>query len=167
MSNTDLMTTSWVNPAAREGIGSSCFLLDTCCVTQSSLFGNKGNTKSTLKSHCHLRKYSIFCHSIWYHSMSITSNECKIQMVWFGLIVFNATINNISVISWRSVLLVEETEVHRETTDLSKVTDKLYDIMLYTSPWVRFELTTSVVIVQNTDGTRTFVLFYRHASIIF
>jgi len=28
--------------------------------------------------------------------------------------VFNATFNNISVISWRSVLLVEETEVHGE-----------------------------------------------------
>jgi len=28
---------------------------------------------------------------------------------WFGLMVFNATFNNISVISWRSVLLVEET----------------------------------------------------------
>jgi hypothetical protein len=32
------------------------------------------------------------------------------------------------------------------TTDLSQVTDKLYHIMLYTSPWLRFELTTSVVI---------------------
>jgi hypothetical protein len=31
---------------------------------------------------------------------------------WF--IVFNATFNNISVISWRSVLLVEETRVFRE-----------------------------------------------------
>ena len=28
--------------------------------------------------------------------------------------VFNATFNNTSVISWRSVLLVEETEVRRE-----------------------------------------------------
>ena len=27
----------------------------------------------------------------------------------FGIMVFNATFNNISVISWRSVLLVEET----------------------------------------------------------
>jgi len=27
----------------------------------------------------------------------------------FGFIVFDATFNNISVISWRSVLLVEET----------------------------------------------------------
>jgi hypothetical protein len=28
--------------------------------------------------------------------------------------VFNATFNNISVISWQSVLLVEETKGHRE-----------------------------------------------------
>ena len=33
-----------------------------------------------------------------------------------------------------------------KTTDLSQVTDKFYHIMLYTSPWSRFELTTSVVI---------------------
>ena len=39
--------------------------------------------------------------------------------------VFNATFNNISVISWRSVLLV------KKTTDLPQVTDKLYYIMLY------------------------------------
>jgi len=31
------------------------------------------------------------------------------------IIVLNATFNNISVISWRSVLLVEETGVHGET----------------------------------------------------
>jgi hypothetical protein len=30
-----------------------------------------------------------------------------------------------------------------KTTDLSKVTDILYHIMLYTSPWSKFELTTS------------------------
>jgi hypothetical protein len=51
--------------------------------------------------------------------------------------VFNATFNNISVISWRSVLFVEE------TTDLSQVTDKLYHMMLYQTG---FKLTTLVVI---------------------
>jgi len=46
-------------------------------------------------------------------------------------IVSNATFNNISIISWRLVLLAEE------TTDLSQVTDKLYNIILcrvHTSP---------------------------------
>ena len=44
------------------------------------------------------------------------------------IMVFNATFNNISVIS---VLLVEETEVPRKTIDLPQVTDYLYHIMLY------------------------------------
>jgi hypothetical protein len=43
--------------------------------------------------------------------------------------VFNTTFNNISIISWQAVLLVEETRVSRENHDL-------YHIMLYeyTSP---------------------------------
>ena len=39
-----------------------------------------------------------------------------------------------------------------KSTDLSQVTDKLYHIMLYTSPWSRFELTTSVVIGTDCVG---------------
>jgi hypothetical protein len=61
------------------------------------------------------------------------------------LIVFNATFNNISAISWRPVVLPENQE---KTTDQPPVTDKLYHIMLYTSRWSRSELT-SVVIGTN------------------
>ena len=42
--------------------------------------------------------------------------------------VLNTTFNNISVISWRSVLMMEETG---ENHDLLQVTEKLYHIMLY------------------------------------
>jgi hypothetical protein len=47
-------------------------------------------------------------------------------MIWF--MVFNATFNNISYISWWSVLLVEETRVPGENH--RPVADKLYHIML-------------------------------------
>jgi len=45
--------------------------------------------------------------------------------------MFDTTFNNISVISWQSVLMVEETGVPGENHDLPQVTDKLYHIMLY------------------------------------
>ena len=56
--------------------------------------------------------------------------------------VFNDTFNNISVISWWSVLLVEE------TIDLPQVTVQLYHKMLYQVylTMSRFKLTTLVVI---------------------
>ena len=44
-------------------------------------------------------------------------------------IVFNATFNNISVVSRRSVLLVEETRVPGENH--ISASDKLYHIVLY------------------------------------
>jgi len=37
-----------------------------------------------------------------------------VKMVGLGFMVFNTTLNNISVISWKSVLLVKETGVYRE-----------------------------------------------------
>ena len=40
-----------------------------------------------------------------------------------------------------------------KTTDLSQVTDKLYHIILYTSLWSRFELTSSVVIGTDCIGS--------------
>ena len=47
------------------------------------------------------------------------------------VMVFNATFNTIWVISLRSILLVEETDVPEKTTNLSQATDKLDHIMLY------------------------------------
>jgi hypothetical protein len=47
--------------------------------------------------------------------------------------VINATFNNISVISWQSVLLLEETRVPEITTDLPQVTDsdKVYQLLAH------------------------------------
>jgi hypothetical protein len=46
------------------------------------------------------------------------------------IMVFNATFNNISVISWWSLFLVGKPEYPEKTTDLSQVTDKLYYIYI-------------------------------------
>ena len=50
-----------------------------------------------------------------------------------GIMVFDAILNHISVISQRSFLLVEETRVPTKTTDIPQVTDKLYHIIIKTN----------------------------------
>ena len=57
------------------------------------------------------------------------------DLVWF--MVFNATFNNISVISWRSVLLVEETGVLGENHRPVVSHWQIYHIMLYRVHGVR------------------------------
>jgi len=50
------------------------------------------------------------------------------MQIGLGVTVFNATFKNISVISWRSVLLVEETGVPVENHRPAAITDILYHI---------------------------------------
>jgi hypothetical protein len=45
--------------------------------------------------------------------------------------VFNAIINNISVIWWRSVVMAKKLESPDKNIDMSQVTDKLDHIKLY------------------------------------
>ena len=53
--------------------------------------------------------------TVWYFLVfHLTILQNIYGSVWFRFMVFNATFNYISVISWQSVLLVEETEVHGE-----------------------------------------------------
>ena len=61
--------------------------------------------------------------------------------------MFNATINKISVISWRSVLLV------KETAGLSQVTDKSYYIKLYQIHLAMNDVKTHSLMVIGIDCT--------------
>ena len=70
----------------------------------------------------HTYIYPLYMYDKLYRPMDWKQNEPLYSLEWFQFfpvsfvhfMVFNATFNNISATSWRSVLLVEETRVPRE-----------------------------------------------------
>ena len=77
---------------------------------------------------------SFFILLLWRHAL-----------VWFGFMVLNATFNNISVIAWLLHWCIK-LDYSGKTTNLSKVNDILYHIILYLIrlAWAWFEFTTLV-----------------------
>jgi len=65
--------------------------------------------------------------------------------------VFNATFNNISVISWRSFLIVRgNLEYPEKTTDLPPVTDKLGEIRTHNAHFGIVKLTSLDLFTHST-----------------
>ena len=75
--------------------------------------------------------------------------------------VVNVTLNNISVISWQSVLLVEETGVPEE--NYWPAASHWQRCIEYTSPWAEFKLMTLVVMGTDcTESCKSNLLQYDH-----
>jgi hypothetical protein len=77
-------------------------------------------------------KMCFFRKSLSYKYVNIRETKWNYFLYLFRtrVMVLNTNFSNISVISWRTVLLEEETGVHEKTTNLPQVTYNLYHIML-------------------------------------
>jgi hypothetical protein len=83
------------------------------------------------------------------------TNDIQMETLYAPFLV-NVTFNNISVISWRSVLLVKETEhPERKTpTCRNSMTNFITHCYIeYMSPWTGFEFTTLVAIGTDCTGS--------------
>jgi len=82
---------------------------------------------------------------VWFHTYC---DVCPPRLIWVRVLVFNATFNNISAISWWSALLVEETGVPGENQRpvASHWQTLSHNVASSTPRLSGFELTTLVVI---------------------
>ena len=93
----------------------------------------------------------IFIYFVLINIYSFCDHSQTLYSWLVRFMVLSATFNNISVISWWSVLIYWWTkpEYPEKTTDLSHVTDKLYHIMLY-----RVHLVMNEIQTHNFSGDR-------------
>jgi hypothetical protein len=85
------------------------------------------------------------------HEVKKQNNQFIVMTIRVSVMVFNATLNNISVISWWSVLLMEETGLPEKNPPCRKSLTNFitYCCIEYTSPRLAFEPTTLVVKVTD------------------
>ena len=98
------------------------------CLSKLKILGANFCVRNSLFG---LYRLNFFLNHTILNSQYKYSNEA----VMVRVMVSNTTFNNISVISWRSVLLMEETRVPRENHRTAASNWKLYNIMLQFYWW--------------------------------
>ena len=122
-----------------------------------SILLQKSYLKCVFVFHSILHFTHLICSHIplhhWYKFYFPEFIVCLFVCLFVCLMVLNATFNNISVISWRSVLLVEETGGPRENHRSVASHWQTLSHNVAHLPRSRFEFTTSVVIGTDCIGS--------------